>query len=80
MQQYLDGIISSNEFYGLSESCYSSYGDDLKKYHKQFEEIFMARIPDACLYYIDEPSMDVQEKEKMFYKEIEESYNILKKL
>lgn len=37
----------------------------------------MEVVPDACLYYIDEPGLDYFMKEELFRKEINEVYDKL---
>lgn len=74
MKQYLQGKISRAEYYENSEKM---YGDLLEIYYSKFNEIFMNRVPDACLYYIDEPGLNEATKEQLFRKEILEAYNIL---
>ena len=77
MEQYLDGKINRVEYYEYSEEMYSMYGDLLKIYYSTFNEVFINRVPDACLCYIDEPGLDEVSKEQLFRKEILETYNIL---
>ncbi len=80
MEEYLQGMISRLEYYEYSEELYSRYGDFLKSCYSSFNKLFMERIPDACLYYIDEPGLNEVTKEELFRKEILETYNLLIKL
>ncbi|WP_373897768.1 hypothetical protein ACER0A_011020 [Haloimpatiens sp. FM7315] len=55
MKDFFDYTITHEEYYELSKRCYSEQGDLLKKYYPNFNEKLMEIVPDACLYYIDEP-------------------------
>lgn len=55
--------ITHDEYYELSERCYSEYGDLLKKCYPDFNQKFMEVVPEACLYYIDEPELDDNSRE-----------------
>lgn len=75
MKKYLNKEISAYEFYGLSESFFTEYGEDLAEKYKEFENIYMENVPDICLFYLDE-----SKDEKLFYKNIKEVYDKLKDL
>jgi len=40
----------------------------------------MKAVPDACLYYIDEPGLDDRNKRELFRNEISSLYKILSEL
>ncbi|WP_367662924.1 hypothetical protein [Clostridium sp.] len=80
MKEYLDNNMSSDEYYTFSEKYYTKYGEYLKFYYPIFDQIFLSIIPDACLYYIDEPGLNFDEKASLFRKEIENAYIKLKDL
>ena len=77
MMEYLGEEINSEEYYELSERCYSMYGDLLKRYYPCFNKLFIEVVPNACLYYIDEPGIDEFTKEELFRKEISAAYSEL---
>lgn len=77
IMDYLEKKIDKEEYYGLSEMCYSMYGDLLEKYYPSFNTIFIETIPDLCMYYIDEPGLDASMKDRLFRKGINEVYNKL---
>ncbi|WP_017415842.1 hypothetical protein [Clostridium tunisiense] len=76
MEDFLDYKIAQDEYYELSERCYSEYGDLLKKYYPKFNQKFMEVVPEACLYYIDEPGLDDNSRE-IFRNEISNLYKVL---
>lgn len=80
MKDFLNYAITQDEYHELSESCYSGYGDLLKKYYPDFNEKFMGVVPDACLYYIDEPGIDDNINRELFRNEISSLYKILVEL
>lgn len=77
MKDFLDYAITQEEYYELSERCYSEHGDLLKRYYRNFDIIFMEVVPDACLYYIDEPGLDDNMKRDLFRNEISRVYEVL---
>lgn len=80
MKEYLDNNMTLDEYYIFSEKYYTKYGEYLKFYYPIFDQIFLSIVPDACLYYIDEPGLSFDEKAKLFRKEIEKAYMNLKDL
>ncbi|MEG0671724.1 hypothetical protein [Clostridium sp.] len=66
IKDFLDYEITQEEYYELSQICYSEHGDLLKTYYPDFNENFMKVVPDACLYYIDEPGLDDNKKRELF--------------
>jgi len=77
MKDFLDYGITQEEYYELSERCYSDHGDLLKKYFPNFNKKFMEVVPDACLYYKDEPGSDDNNKRELFGDEISSLYKAL---
>ncbi|EHN13457.1 hypothetical protein [Clostridium sporogenes] len=57
--------------------CYSEHEDLLKKYYANFNEKFMEAVPDACLYYIDEPGLEDSIKRELSRNEIISLYKVL---
>lgn len=80
MKEYLDNNMTLDEYYIFSEKYYTKFGEYLKFYYPIFDQIFLSIVPDACLYYIDEPGLSFDEKAKLFRKEIEKAYMNLKDL
>jgi hypothetical protein len=80
MKDFLNYIITQDEYYELSERCYAEYGNLLEKYYSNFNEKFMEVVPDACLYYIDEPGLDDHNKRELFRNEISSLYKVLSEL
>lgn len=77
MKDYLENKIDEDEYYSLSELCYSSYGDLLQREYPIFNKRFMATVPDACLIYLDEPGLDDDTRKKLFRNEIVKIYKEL---
>lgn len=59
------------------EKYYSEHGNLLKKYYANFNEKFMEVVPDACLYYVDEPALEDSIKRELFRNEIISLYKVL---
>ena len=76
IKDYLDGKITKEEYYELAERFYSEYADTYQ--NPLFHEYFMNIVADACLYYIDEPGLTLEIREKMFHKSLNEAYIILR--
>lgn len=76
IDEYIDGNISKEEFYGITESFVSnntiSYATD-----DNLRLVLNDWIPDACTFYIDEPG-DSEEKEQGFLKILKECENLLR--
>lgn len=51
------------------------HGNLLERYYPCFIKLFIEVVPNACLYYIDEPGIDEFTKEELFRKEINELYS-----
>lgn len=77
INDYLENEISKEEYYDLSERCYSIYGNLLQMYYSEFNDIFLEVVPDVCLYYIDEPGLGDFMKDELFRKNINEVYDKL---
>lgn len=77
IKDFLENKITKEEYYDLSERCYSMYGNLLQTYYPYFNKVFIGIVPNACLYYIDEPELDDFMKEELFRKEINEVYDKL---
>ena len=70
VDEYKTGKIVKEEFYATMEHFVSSYILNLDDDY-ELAQIVTEQLPDACLYYIDEPG-DAEEKEVGFRKELEE--------
>ncbi|MBQ3125187.1 MAG: hypothetical protein IJC09_07205 [Clostridia bacterium] len=77
IEQCLHNKIEKSEFAYLAEQYYSENACFIE--HTDFFEIYKEIIPDACLFYVDEPGTE-SEKEKHFYAELREAYELLKPL
>ena len=75
IKEYLDGKITKEEYYAKAEPFYIKYAHNCNK--TLFLEYFLATIPDACLFYIDEPNFTSESNDEMFYKMLSEVYIIL---
>ena len=78
MKDYLDGKSTKEEYYTLAESFYSQYAETYN--NPTFHKYFLSNIPDACLFYIDEPGLAEEEREAQFYKVLSDAYLNLQKL
>lgn len=77
IKDYLDGKISKEEYYEIAEPFYS--GNAHYYSNPLFHECFLATVPDACLFYIEEPGLCPEEREKLFYEAMNEAYLDLQK-
>ncbi len=78
IKEYLDGKITKEEYYEMAEPFYSEYA---KTYdNPKFHTCFLDMVADACEVYIAEPGLTSEQKEKLFYKSLEEAYINLQKL
>ena len=78
IKEYLDGKIAKEEYYEMAEPFYSEYA---KTYdNPKFHTCFLDMVADACEVYIAEPGLTSEQKEKLFYKSLEEAYINLQKL
>ena len=78
IKEYLDGKITKEEYYSLAEPYYSRYARTYD--NPPFHKYFINTVADACLIYIDEPGLDPEEKERLFYKTLSEAYIKLQEL
>ncbi|MGN0609396.1 MAG: hypothetical protein ACI4J6_09330 [Oscillospiraceae bacterium] len=78
IKEYLDGKITKEEYYAMAEPFYTQYAHNCN--NTLFLEYFLATIPDACLFYIDEPNFTSESNDEMFYKTLSEAYINLQKL
>lgn len=70
VDEYKTGKIVKEEFYAAMEHFVSSYKLNLDDDY-ELAQIVTEQLPDACLYYIDEPG-NAEEKEMGFWKELDE--------
>ena len=78
IKEYLDGKITKEEYYEIAESFFTQYAQNCN--NTLFLEYFLATIPDACLFYIDEPHFTSESNDELFYKTLSEAYMNLQKL
>ena len=78
IRRYLNGEITKEEYYDIAEPFNSKYANCCND--EIFKNKFLATVIDACIYYIDEPGLTPEIKEKEFYKELDYVYKELKKL
>ena len=77
IELYLNGKITRQTFNFIAEEYYTENADLIV--NTKFHEVYSQIVPDACLFYIDEPGYEV-DKEKCFHKEMEKAYELLKPL
>ena len=75
MRDYLNHTITKEQFYHLSECFYTDHAKYIKG--TEFDKIYFSLIPDACLFYIDEPWSNDTDSETSFKKTIEDAYRQL---
>ena len=78
IRRYLKGEITKEEYYDIAEPFYSEYADCCND--EIFKNKFFETVVNACIYYIDEPGLTPEIKEKKFYKELNYAYKELEKL
>jgi len=72
IKEYLDGNITKEDYYEMSEEFYSKYANTYQ--NPLFHECFIHTVADACLLYIDEPGLAPEVREKMFHQSLSEAY------
>lgn len=77
IEQYLNNEITRKTFGYVAEEYYTENAHFIE--NTEFYETYNRIVPDACLFYIDEPGYE-EDKEKCFRKEMEEAYELLKPL
>ena len=77
-RRYLKGEITKEEYYDIAEPFYSKYANCCND--EIFKNKFFEIVVNACIYYIDEPGLTPEIKEKEFYKELNYVYKELEKL
>ena len=65
MKDYLDGRITKEEYYDQAEPFYTEYANTYE--NPLFHKCFMDTVPEACLFYIDEPGLTSEIKESKFH-------------
>lgn len=78
IKEYLDGKITKEEYYFISEEFYSKYASTYE--NPLFHKCFLTNVADACLFYIDEPGLTPEKREELFYQSLSEAYSELQKL
>ena len=78
IRRYLKGEITKEEYYDIAEPFYSKYANCCND--EIFKNKFFEIVVNACIYYIDEPGLTPEIKEKEFYKELNYVYKELEKL
>jgi len=78
MKDYLDGRITKEEYYDQAEPFYTEYANTYE--NPLFHKCFMDTVPEACLFYIDEPGLTSEIKESKFHEALQEAYVTLEKL
>jgi hypothetical protein len=77
IKQYLNNEITRKTFGYVAEEYYNENAHLIED--TEFYKIYNQIVPDACLFYIDEPGYE-DDKEKCFRREMEEVYSLLKPL
>lgn len=78
IQAYLNQKITKEQFYDLAETFYTNNAELIKG--TEFDHIYLSFVPDACLYYIDEPGLSEAENETRFKMAMEDAYRELSNL
>lgn len=78
MKRYLDYEITREEYADIAERYYSKNAKELVD--TKFDKVFSENVPDACMFYIDEPGGMEEENEKAFYEIISKAFDELNKL
>ncbi|MCI5621041.1 MAG: hypothetical protein MR355_05705 [Lachnospiraceae bacterium] len=78
MKEYLDGNITKEEYYEISEAFYTKYAHTYD--NPLFHKYFLNTVADACLIYIDEPGLTPEMREAEFYKSLSDAYINLQNL
>lgn len=78
IKEYLDGKITKEEYYAMAEPFFTQYAYNCN--NTLFLEYFLAAIPDACLFYIEEPNCKSESNDELFYQTLSEAYLNLQKL
>lgn len=78
IKAYLDGKITKEEYYAISEPYYTAHADDYE--NAPFHECYLSTVADACLLHIEEPGSTPERKEAMFRAEMSEAYKKLQEL
>ncbi len=75
MKSFLEGIISKEEYEEIAEETITRSGKFIQD--TDFYRSFMDAIPDLCLYNIDEPGGDDEQKDKDFMEGMRNTYEVL---
>ena len=78
IESYISGDINRFQFKEISEAYYTNNVKCIEG--TKFHEIYKSIVPDACLFYIDEPCLSEEEKENGFRSSLEEAYKLLSEL
>lgn len=78
IRAYLNHKITKEQFYDIAETFYTDHAESIKD--TEFDRIYFSLVPDACLYYIDEPGLSETENETRFKMLIENTYQQLSNL
>lgn len=78
INRYLNNEISKEEYADVAETFYTCHAELIKK--TMFYNVFTDIVPDACLYYVDEPGLAEEQRETLFHEQMDNAYLKLKDL
>jgi hypothetical protein len=78
INRYLNHEISKEEYADVAEPFFTCHAELIKNI--MFYNVFTDIVPDACLYYVDEPGLTEEQKEILFHEQLANAYLKLKDL
>lgn len=78
ISRYLNNEISKEEYANVAESFFTCYAELIK--NTKFYSVFTDIVPVACLYYVDEPGLEEEQREVLFQEQLANAYLKLKDL
>jgi len=78
IRRYLNNELTKEQYADIAEPYFTEYAKHIED--SEFYRVFESIIPDACIFYIEEPGLEEQEKEKQFKKQLERAYLELRDL
>lgn len=72
ISRYLNSEITKEEYADIAESFFTRHAELIV--NSRFYRVFIDSVPDACLYYIDEPGLIEEKKEKLFREQLTSTY------
>lgn len=72
LSKYLNGEITKEEYANIAETFFSGYAKIIE--NRKFYRVFVDSVPDACLFYVDEPGLTEEKKENLFREQLTNAY------